>query len=559
MKNVLSVVRPLATPLLLTSTMLLASCGGGGGTGPSVSGFAVIPGDGRLIGTWDQQSGINYTAYYRAGTSAASADIADNATAITYGVIQYAQSPAPLSVLNAALMQPWMLNGTEYAATMNAKTGTSAAGPDAPVQTGTPRLAGQFWTNPNNSSDTSWQQLSSSTALSAPAFKGRLAANTTGNLRAVAVSPEFSYTNLNTNTTLNTSSYVVAGDAGFLAASSDNGLTWHAINGTPVANSNASSFTGPASNYDFKALAYNDVNQIFAVGCQTYGSNCASPLVYMATGGNGNVGANTDTSTWSTLTNLPTISGNTTLNGVTRSSLGILAVGDGGAIISTGDSGGSWSVPSSLPNTSATWNAVACGGALNIADNSGDTNNICVVVGDAGAAAYSTNGGSSWTALATGGSDDLLGVSFGVIATGSGSSAVLTPTFVAVSKAGNAWRLPVSTSSNTPTTWTETAGAFGSTQMNAIVYGNQQFLSQPDYSNGYEGNLAYFLTGYQQFIAVGNGGAIYYSIDGVNWSQPTGGSGPASDLYAITHTSDQTHQYYEYYAVGAGGTSITAN
>ncbi len=60
-----------------------------------------------------------------------------------------------------------------------------------------------------------------------------------------------------------------------------------------------------------------------------------------------------------------------------------------------------------------------------------------------------------------------------------------------------------------------------------------------------------------QFVAVGAGGAIYTSTDGITWQPAV--SGTTTDLYAVTFTGTSVLTLQiGYVAVGAAGVNLTS-
>jgi len=61
-----------------------------------------------------------------------------------------------------------------------------------------------------------------------------------------------------------------------------------------------------------------------------------------------------------------------------------------------------------------------------------------------------------------------------------------------------------------------------------------------------------------QFVAVGNGGAIYVSADGVTWQAAK--SGTTNDLYALVYSASVAANTLAvgYTAVGAAGVNLTS-
>lgn len=488
----------------MLASVLTASCGGGTGTGPAAPVLTLTAGDGRLVATWPSQPGLEYAIYYTGDPTTSSSTFQKSTYA---GANLGITTPWILSKFNTNNPGALFLNGTQYSATMNARQGSSPAGGDAPSQAATPRLAGHFFTS---GTDTSWQSLPAQPAQPVAGTRYQAAAST---LRAVAVGPQQTVNNLLQ------APYVAAGDSGTLRVSYDNGSSWQAA---------TLSSTLPTIAQDNFTAAIPSAGSFLVAGCHATSGTCTSPLIYVSSS------YDVSTATWSTLNGVPGSTA-TTFNGLAQSASGLVVAGDQGVLLFRSSSSGAWATPTVFAGQ--TWRAVACDASAT---------NRCLAVGNGGAAAYSADGGQTWTLQTTGTTNNLNGVSFGIISNVANGVNTLTSQFVAVGDAGAA--LTVSFNASGQPVLTASA-PFASSKMNAVTYGNLPCIS----------NLtAYCVPGFQQFIAVGDAGVIYYSLDGsTGWTAVTGA--PAANLNALVHTPDQSYRYYEYMAVGDGGTTLTAN
>lgn len=293
MKLATPVARPLGFSLLLMASVLTASCGGGAGTGPAAPALTLTPGDGRIVATWPADAALKYSVYYVGGSSVTSTNYSKNT--VGYGVLPNAVSPTVISSFNTCYAgsstscsaSQGFVNGTQYAATINARQGSSAAGPDAPSQAVTPRLAGEFWAR---GSDTSWQ---------AGGLNGKAAGES---YNGIAVGP--------VDATLKTSSYVAVGNSGALQVSLDDGATW-------------------------SSKAGGGVNNLLAVANDS--------TAFVAVGAGGTVIRSIDNgATWSAPANKTAIASSANLLALAVSSYGFVAVADNGKIFVSSDHGDTW-------------------------------------------------------------------------------------------------------------------------------------------------------------------------------------------------------------------------
>ncbi|MES1981957.1 MAG: hypothetical protein V4443_05715 [Pseudomonadota bacterium] len=240
--------------------------------------------------------------------------------------------------------------------------------------------------------------------------------------------------------------------------------------------------------------------------------------IYLAVGAGGKILRSTDAITWTTST-----SGTTedlyaiTSNGATR----FVATGGHGTILYS-DDGITWTLAANAtPNTLY---AVAYG-------NYGS--GTFVAVGATGTLLTSVNGGVAWQVGTSNTTSDLHGVTFstpssaGGLNYGSNAANTANPTstigamgtFVAVGAGGT-----LVTSSDNAATWAARP-AIASPNLNAVTY-------------------------WHQFVAVGDAGGIFTSIDGINWTAQT--SVASTPLYAVTSNP----AIYGYLTVGTAGENL---
>lgn len=330
--------------------------------------------------------------------------------------------------------------------------------------------------------------------------------------------------------------YVMVGAAGTIITSPDL-VTW------------TSRTSGTASNY----------RDVIRVGGK-----------FIAAGSAGTISTSTDGITWTSYTQ-----GTAAYYSIAYSGTNYLLVGSSGTVLtSTTANSGTWSAPSPAPSPSITdivfwaeWinsRFIVCvdngkiytttsstGASLTERINSPSNqfnsfaylNNNYVIVGELGAI-YTSTDAYSWTSRSSGVTATLNDVAFGA------------STYVAVGNSG-----AVRTSTNL-TTWTGVT--VGTQNINGIVFANSVFVHVAagkirSSTNGTTwtdrltiGNIFYGVAfGGNKFIAVGELGAIYDGGSaGTTWTART--SGTTSNLNHVTHDGTQ------FIAVGAGGVVVTS-
>lgn len=217
---------------------------------------------------------------------------------------------------------------------------------------------------------------------------------------------------------------------------------------------------------------------------------------FLAVGDNGTVLTSTDATTWSQQT-----SGTTArLAGCAAALSGAyVGVGSGGTVILSTNGNTTWTTPGS--GVTADLNAVAHG-------------NLRFVAVGAGGTIITSGDGSSWTAPASNTTNDLRGLTSGVVAAADGTTSHL---FIAVGNAGTVLTSPdgVAWTVRTP---------FTARNLLAVTYGGR-------------------------FVAVGEGGVIFTSLDGIAWESRV--SGTSQDLTSVVR------QLSGYTAVGNAGTNVS--
>ena len=324
-----------------------------------------------------------------------------------------------------------LVNGTQYAFVMNATREDSPAGPASPVVLATPRLAGGTWN--------SGAALGTIPAnLNAVAFNGS---------KIVAVGD---------------SGTIFAGDFNYTSANPPGVTAWAPPTAVP---------TGFVK--DFSAAVFTGAG--FAILAK-----------------DGSVLTGSDGLTWVAANAIP--SGAVTMNGIALGVSVLVAVGSGGTIFASADSGVNWTLLASP--TTADLNSVAFVGGVFIACGAGGT-------------LVTSPDGLSWTSQTSGSGNSLRGATFGIVAG--------QRRYVAVGDAG-----AIVTSSDA-LTWAPATTSTGQ-NLRSVVFGSR-------------------------FLAVGQGGAVAYSDDGLAWTPASAG---AADLNAALFAPAM------YLAVGVSGANAVS-
>src|SRR5665647_2996805 len=208
---------------VLISVLMSAGCGSGD-PAPAPTGLAVAAGDNTATVSWDMVDGVEYWLFY-GPTSVAPTDTASMHSWIGLpggNVSLKVTSPFLVAgVYNGTTVPTGLVNGTSYSFSINGRTNGGPGGPGAAPVTATPRLAGSAWiagpTNPPGSHD----------------------------LRSLAYGVTTTTTTSTTTgtTTASLSTYVAAGMGGAMYSSND-GVTWSAINYATSSNLNGASYFG---------------------------------------------------------------------------------------------------------------------------------------------------------------------------------------------------------------------------------------------------------------------------------------------------------------------------
>ncbi len=353
--------------------------------------------------SWNQLPDLTYWIFFRAGSSVVPA---------VPGVplIRSAQSPRVVASINGAPL----VNGTQYAFVMNATNQDSPAGPASAVFLATPRLAGASgsWT-PGTPLGVPLQHLNAvafgGTRLVAVGDAGALFA---GDYNYTSVNPPgvtawtlptlvpAGFTNLSA-VMFTGAVFVALAKDGSVSTSSD-GLSWTS---TPAIPSGAAVMSGLALGFLPGVSVFVAVGSSGGIFTSTDGgttwtqvvSNTPNNLngvsfvggIFIVTGANGTLLTSPDGITWTTQTS-------NTPNALRGAAFGLVAgqglyvaVGDAGTIVTSSDSGTTWSAVA--PPLAQNLRNVVFGSRF-------------VAVGQGGAVAYSDDG-LNWSPASAGSAD----------------------------------------------------------------------------------------------------------------------------------------------------------
>lgn len=349
----ISLWRTLAAACL---ALVLAGCGGGNGSSAAPpSGFTVTPGNGQVVISWQAAAGVDYWLMYAATASAI--DI---------------KNPPANHVWATTITSPFVVsgltNGVTYSFAMNGRTGGGAGGAQTASLSAVPRAAGSTW------------------------LAGTGAA---GNLRGVSYG----------SSTADSLPYFLAvGDAGALYKSAENvsqsltGYGWSPITVGPAVDFKSTTYAysryvavganGAGNNISSSADLASWTAGTFVSGSPAAGLNAVASngTTLVAVGNGGAVFYSTDAVNWTAATVSGAFAGSS-LSGVAYApGSGIwVAVGAGGALLSSSDGGLTWSTPLAYSS-----------GGVDLRGVAASSGNVYVAVGVGGAVFRSTDA-ATWT------------------------------------------------------------------------------------------------------------------------------------------------------------------
>lgn len=380
----------------LAAVCVLAACGGGGDPAPAPTGVTVTAADGSVVVSWNDDPAVQYWLFVSSDARLTT----ENFTQLTdVRVIRNARSPYVLC---------GYANGRTLYTTINGRIDGGPGGPGSPTLAATPRAAGASWTAGTalgtDFDGVGYAPLTTCQASALPTGifvavgpAAAIASSSDGRTFTARSAPTGFATDLHAvaafTASLNNPSApntkIVAVGAGGASITSPDGVTWTV--GTAF----------DAAQPAWRAIA-------------TYGGT------FIAVGDGGAIATTTDGVTWTARTSNTSAD----LTGIACASDRCIAVGAGGTIVTSTDAGATWSA-ATLAGAPAL-RRIAYGNFNNNAGSTTTSINTFVAVGDGGFAAYSSDGGTNWTAVTVAGAGNLTGIGY-------------TTQFVAVDGAGNAF------------------------------------------------------------------------------------------------------------------------
>jgi hypothetical protein len=442
--------------LALFAASFFSGCGSSGSSAPPPSGgLTLLPADGQVTVSWNDDSGVQYDLWYGPISDATQCQSTTGNRPIGCQLLTHIRSPY---VVNG------LINGVTYSFVMNGRRNNGPAGDNTAVVPATPALAGGSW--------------SAGTTLGGTDMHG---------------------ITFGTNITSQVRYYVAVGNAGAIYNSTD-GASWTAV-------------TPPTSN-NLNAALYAQSNFI-AAGASGGVFHSADALTWTAATSNTSQTLNALGSNAGLLKCYGVLVGTvTSVDYFTNSSCGFtgskannaslsVAVGEAGTIIYSSNAGVTWTVATSPTTGSLRGVAYSIGAAKWIA------------VG-AGGVLVSSSNGVDWTTVTSPTTADLNGVA--VLPTTNSATLVTTYTFVAVGAGGTVLTSGdgVTWASQTVTPAVDLHAVTGWSQFVAVGAGGSAY-SSPDgttwtpVSSGTASTLYGVLGEFGQYSAVGQAGASIYS------------------------------------------------
>lgn len=411
------------------TTLLLSACGGSGDPAPAPTGLTVTPAESSVSVSWDVTSGVEYWLFYGLKS------IAPTDVSSMTGWIGLPGGSVTLDLSTSPRVITGLVNGTDYAFSVNGRTGGGPGGPGAAPVIAAPRLAGATWTV--------GAPITNAPTLRGVAHRATVATITTASVSTYVAggvggamfssNDGTSWTTIApiTSNTLNGASYgggsyKLVGDAGVVLTSSD-AVTWnarssgtnsnlhavaHNLSGVSVAVGaagtiiysgdgttwSAASYSGTAPTSDLYAVTYSSFN----IGTNTAGT-------WVAVGAGGTMAQSADGVNWKLVNTGITADLRGIASGIataattaTPSVTTFVAVGASGALFTSTD-GVAWA-PQAVPVAGINLNAVTYGTQF-------------IAVGAGGNIFYSTDGALWTSAVVTPGStNDLFSVVRGTLA-----------------------------------------------------------------------------------------------------------------------------------------------
>ncbi|KPC54316.1 sialidase family protein [Amantichitinum ursilacus] len=375
----------------LSLSLGLVACGGSSDSNTAApTGFTVLPADGAVVVSWDEDSSLTYWLF------------SAQSTTLTRDNILQQPSPRILNGVTSPWAQTSLTNGLPYSFLMNAAVGSDKAGASTNVLTATPQASGYTWTAGVALDNVTRRGLVSSASIYVTVGSGGSirtsgpagttwtdrTSGTTNDLRGVTWTSGLA--NL----------FVAVGANGTIVTSPD-GITWTTRTSGTSANLNsvavsAGYYVAVGDNgttlYSADAVTWTAETPFTSATLLGINYNISDTKFY-ATGAGGIMFTSSDATTWTQVT---TNTGND-LYSVAANSSGVrVAVGANGTIIESTD-GTTWAVQAS-PTTQNLYAAV--------------WGTQFEAVGAGGVALNGTTTGTVWTTANSGTTSDLYTLSF---------------------------------------------------------------------------------------------------------------------------------------------------
>lgn len=349
MKRILGVVS-------IALCVLLAGCGGGN-SAPAPTDVKVLPGDTSASVSWTQASDTEYWLWVQQGGSVSTSNCA---TIPTCEIHVDVSSPFIITGLT---------NGSQYAVTINARTGDGPGGPGSPAITFVPRIAGTTWSAGPSLGGNELLGVAFTAATSA-GVSTAVAAGTGGAIfystNGVTWAPATSNVTGNLNALLFANSlFFAVGDAGAILTSAD-GATW-SVQPPPIT-ANLYSIVGDGAG---KVVAVGAGGTILVSSNNTAWALANSPTSmdlygiyyangrYVAVGANGTMLTSTDATQWTainpvTSANLRSVSfGTPVVTAAAAAAATWVVIGDAG-VVETSPDGLAWTAQAPIAASNLT-------------------------------------------------------------------------------------------------------------------------------------------------------------------------------------------------------------
>jgi predicted small lipoprotein YifL len=388
--------RLITLVMLIIAPFQLAGCGSTGSSAPPPENVSIVAGDSMATIKWDMAPGVEYWVFRAAGTSVTPDSC--------YGMPQcqiLIRAVSPFVVAG-------LVNGTNYAFTINGRIDGGKGGAGSPSVQALPRLAGATWSAGNSLGSSPFNDfhgISYGSVYAAAGSNGALFSSIDGISWTPALNNPV-VTNLNASTYFG-GHYQVAGDAGVILHSND-ATNWtqqtavtsqnlYAVtnnaNGGYVATGAAGTILYSSDALNWSAAISSGLITSQPLNAVTYGNG-----LYVAVGAAGTIINSTNGTNWLAASSISSSISALNLTSVAYGAGVFVALGEAGTVVTSTD-GATWTVQSAIATLPAI-NAVTYGRQfVGIANN--------------GAVFYSTNG-ITWTQASSPTTSPLYALTHGV-------------------------------------------------------------------------------------------------------------------------------------------------